>query len=276
MLNDTACSLDLPSPEEDAPRPEGQYDTNTPRPEVRAAFLCWLATDLEARPHIHAKGLRVYSSTITGDLDLGKHRQIPNIDFRHCTVTGRIVLEGSEVQSINITDCSISKGMKADGLVVHGPVILHRTDSKGEIRLINAMIEDNLECQEAKLNAEGDALTLDGGTIKGDLFCDKVAVSRGEIRMLGAQIDGSATFSGARLMGQKGCLDLGQSDNRPRYFLLNGRLKCAGTVRLPNCHIEGDLNFMGAEVRAVLCYNMNLSGDLIWYGVQKSRRQIST
>ncbi|WP_114205479.1 hypothetical protein [Acidisarcina polymorpha] len=123
VLSDTARSLELPSPEPTAPCPEGHYDESTPRPEVRAAFLCWLATDLEARPLVHAKGLRIYSSTITGDLDLGKQVQIPSFDFRRCTVTGRILLEGSEIRGINITDCSMSKGMKANGLVVHGPVI---------------------------------------------------------------------------------------------------------------------------------------------------------
>jgi hypothetical protein len=269
VLNDTACSLDLPSPEEGAPRPEPSYDETTPRPEVRAAFLCWLATDLEARPYIHAKGLRVYSSTITGNLDLGGHLQLPTLDFRRCRIRGRIILESSETKGIHITDCSMSKGLEADCLMVHGPVFLHRTQSEEEIRFINATIKNNLECQGAKLTAEGDALSLDGATIEGNLFFENGFECRGEVRMLGAQIDGSVSFSGAKLMGKKDALTLDKV-HIGRNLLLNRKLQCTGTIRLPNCRIEGDLNFMGAEVCAVRCYNMNLSGDLMWHGVKKT------
>ena len=269
VLSATTRSLELPSPEPNAPHPEGHYKENTPRPEVRAAFLCWLVTNLEARPHIHAKGLRIYSSTITGDLDLSKQLQIPNLDFRRCTVTGRIVLEGSEIRSINITDCCISKGMEADCLLVHGPVVLNRTNSEGEISLNNATIESNMECQGANLTAEGDALSLNGTTIKGDLSCDKDFVCHGEITLLRAHIEGSAAFSGAKLMSNRDALTLDKVTIGGN-LLLNGKLKCDGSIRLPNCHIKGDLNFMGAEVHAVLCYNMDLSGDLMWHGIQKT------
>jgi hypothetical protein len=170
VLQDTANSLDLPSPEAGALRPEDPYNENTPRPEVRATFVCWLATNPEARPYIHAKGVRVYSSTITGDLDLGEHLQLPTLDFRRCNVTGRIILEASETNGIHITDCSMSKGLKADGLRVHGPVFLHRTRCEGEIRFLYARIESSLECQGAKLTAEGDSLSLDGATIDQDVF----------------------------------------------------------------------------------------------------------
>jgi hypothetical protein len=258
VLNDTASSLDRSSPED-----------NAPRPEVRAAFLSWLATDQEARPHIHAKGLRVYSSTITDELDLGKHLQLPSLDFRSCTVTGRIILEASETKGIHFTDCSISKGIEADGVVVHGPVLLYRTRSDGEIRFINATIESNLECQGAKLTAEDDALTLDGATIKGDVFLCQDFECHGEIRMLGTKIDSSVMCTGAKLLGKKYALSLDKASIGGN-LLLNRKLRCTGTIRMPNCHIEGDLNFIGAEVNEVHCHNMNLLGDLMWRGVQKT------
>jgi hypothetical protein len=261
VLNDTASSLDLPSPDDNAPRPEDPYDENTPRPEVRAAFLYWLATDLEARPYIHAKGLRIYSSTITGELDLAGHPQLPTLDFRRCTVTGRITLEASETKGIHVTDCSISKGIEADGLVVHGPVILYRTRSDGEIRFINATIESNLECQGAKLTAEGDALTLDGTTIKGDVFLCQDFECHGEIRMLGTKIDSSIVCTGAKLLGENYALSLDKASIGGN-LLLNGKLRCTGTIRLPNCHIEGNVIFLGAKVDAAVCHNINLSGGL--------------
>jgi hypothetical protein len=279
VLKNTVSPLDLPSPDDNAPRPEGPYDVNTPRPEVRAAFLSWLATEPEARPYIHAKGLRVYSSTITGDLDLGKHLQLPTLDFRRCTVMGRMTLEASETKGIQIIDCCLSTGLEADGVVVHGPVRLYRTQSDGEVRFINGIIESNLECQGAKLTTKDNyALTLDGATIKGDVFltqnfeCNGEIQNfecNGEIQMLGAKIDGSVHCTGARLSGKNYALSLDKA-RIGGNVLLNGTLQCSGTIYLPNSTIEGDLNFVGAELAAVICKNMTLSGDLVWRCVRKT------
>jgi hypothetical protein len=269
VLKNTVSPLDLPSPDENAPRPEEPYDVNTPRPEVRATFLSWLATDPEARPYLHAKGLRVYSSKITGDLDLGKHLVLPTLDFRRSTVMGRMTLEASETKGIQITDCCLSKGLEADGVVVHGPVLLYRTRSEGEVRFINGTIESNLECQGANLTKDDYALTLDGATIKGDVFLTQSFECDGEIRMLGAKIDGSVHCTGARLSGKKYALSLDKAKIGGNV-LLNGILQCAGTIHLPNSTIEGDLNFVGAELAAVICKNMTLSGDLVWRCVRKT------
>jgi hypothetical protein len=152
---------------------------------------------------------------------------------------------------------------------VHGRVVFNRTNFEGEIALSNATIGNNFECQGATLTAEGEALSLDGATIKGDFSCDKDFVCHGEITLLRANIEGSVSFSGAQLMGKKDALTLDKVTIGGNV-LLNEKLKCSGKIRLPNCHIKGDLNFMGAEVRGVLCYNMDLSGDLMWHGIQKT------
>jgi hypothetical protein len=270
VINDTANSLDLPSPEEDAPRPEGGYNENTPRLEVRATFLSWLATDLEARVYIYPKGLRVYSSKIIGDLDLGRHSQLPTIDLRRCTVEGKISLEASEIKGLRLTDCFLSKGIEADGVVVHGPVLLYRTQSRGEIRFINASIESNLECQGAKLIlAKGDALTLDGATIKGDVFLQELEC-RGEIRMLGTKVDSSVMLTDAVLFGENFALSLDKA-RIGSNLLLNGKLQCIGTIRMPNCRIEGNVIFIGSQVDAVFCDNTNISmGTLAWCSIRKT------
>jgi hypothetical protein len=87
--------------------------------------------------------------------------------------------------------------------------------------------------------------------------------------MLRAQIGGSVEFSGAKLIGETDALTLDKVSIGGN-LLLNGKLQCTGTIRLLNCHIRGDLNFMGAEICSVRCDNMNLSGDLMWLGVKKT------
>ena len=125
VLQLSISSEDLPSPDEDALCPEVDYPADTPRSEVRAAFLCWLASDAEARRLLHSKGIRVYSTTITGNLDLGEQIAVPGIDIRRSTVNGRLILEASEIRSLNITDCLLDAGIEADGVTVRGPVFLH-------------------------------------------------------------------------------------------------------------------------------------------------------
>jgi hypothetical protein len=277
VLKCTASSQDLPSPDDGASRPEDPYANNTPRPEVRADFVSWLATDVEARPYIHPKGIRVYSSTILGELDLGAQSHLPRLDFRRCTVTGGITLEFSETKGIHITDCCIAGGIKADGVCVHGPVILYRTVFDTEISFINATIESNLECQGAKLGAklkaEADALTLDGATVKGDVFFSQDFECCGEIRMLGTTVAGSIHCTGAKLLGNANALALDKANVSGNVYL-NSNLHCTGTIRLHNCTIKGNLIFVAATVDEVLCKSMKLTGDLVWCGVRKTPKTL--
>lgn len=281
VLQHTVSSSELPSPEKYAACPETSYGTDTPRPEVRAAFLSWLATDLEARPYIPAKGLRVYSSTITGELDLSDQLQLPILDFRRCTAKDGINLADSQTNRLIFADCLLEKGIEASGLVVRGPVFLRRTVSQGQIRFVNATIESNLEWDGVKLNATKDALRLDGATIRGNVYFNESATiqgseivsekfeSLGHIMMLGTKVGGDVVCTGAKLSDTKFALTM-DGAHITGNVLLNGGLQCPGTIRLLGCRIEGDLNFLGAKVNEVLCPNMVLSGDLKWCGVEKS------
>jgi hypothetical protein len=270
VLSDSASAEDLPSPDPDALRPEGPYDPHTPRPEVRAAFLRWLAVDPQAQAYIDAKGIRVYSSTIAGDLDLRHVAKLPSLDFRRCTVRGRLLLESSATGVLHISDCLLEKGIEGDVVEVLGPVYLQRTESQGEVRFLHAHIHSNFECRGTKLNVAGDALSLDGAQIDGDAFFDAGFECSGEIRLLGADIHGSVSFAGAHLSRSVDDALTMDKVHIGGNLLLNGGMSCAAKIRLPNCRIDGDLNFMGAEVQMAYCDNMNLSGDLMWLGIQKT------
>jgi len=73
VLRDSASSEDPPVP-----------DNNAPRPEVRADFLRWLATDPEATMHIDPKGIRVYAATIPGMLNLQECLVRSTLCFFNC------------------------------------------------------------------------------------------------------------------------------------------------------------------------------------------------
>jgi hypothetical protein len=93
----------------------------------------------------------------------------------------------------------------------------------------------------------GDALSADGMSVTGDLFCHKLS-TRGEVRLLEARIGGNAEFQGARLRNPKG--DALSADG----MTVSGHLFCKrgflayGTLRLPGIRVTGDLDLRGARL----------------------------
>jgi hypothetical protein len=59
------------------PRPEAE----APRLPIRPEFVRWLATSMEAAAFVDPKGIRLYSVTIPGDLDLEECRVLSRLDF---------------------------------------------------------------------------------------------------------------------------------------------------------------------------------------------------
>ncbi|MGA2350589.1 MAG: hypothetical protein ABSF70_09180 [Terracidiphilus sp.] len=190
VLHDSASSEDIPKPDEKAPRPE-----------VRAEFLRWLATDPDAVSQIDPKGLRVHSAIIPGELDLQECHIDLTLVFRNCDFQRRINLRSAEMRGLFFLDSTLAEGIRADRVIVHGPLYLRRIESGGEICLLNARIECNLDCFGAKLKAEGDALSADGAKIGGAVFLKNSFESQGTIRLPGAEIAKDLSFKGAKVAG---------------------------------------------------------------------------
>ena len=121
VLHDSASSEDPPEPDE-----------NAPRPEVRAAFLRWLATDPETAPHIDPKGLRVYAATIPGKLNLRGCHVNPTLDLYRCNFKGEIDLLSAETLGLYFLNSSLTKGIGADGVIVHGSLFLRKVSPMGK------------------------------------------------------------------------------------------------------------------------------------------------
>jgi hypothetical protein len=238
VLRDSASSEDLPDPDE-----------NAPRPEIRPAFLRWLATDPEAAPHIDPKGLRVYAANIPGALDLRECHVNPTLDFRRCGFQGEINLQSAETRGLYILDSSLAGGILADGVIVHGPLFLRRIQSDGEIRLLGAEIAGQLACNGAKLRAKDNALSADGAKIAGGVFLKDGFESDGEIRLLGAQITGQLNCTGAKLKAKGNAIDADGAKIAGGVFLKDG-FESDGEIRLLGAQIAGQLACNGAKLRA--------------------------
>ncbi|MFZ1087109.1 MAG: hypothetical protein WAN35_19265, partial [Terracidiphilus sp.] len=258
VLRDSASSEELPEPDE-----------NAPRPVVRAEFLRWLASDPEAATLIDPHGLRVYGATIPGKLDLFHCHVKPALDFRRCEFQGEINLLSAETQGIFIFDSSLAEGIRADRVIIHGPLFLLRIQSKGEISLPGAEIKGELDCSGAKLKATGNALFADGAKIGDNVFLDDSFESEGTINLLGAEITGQLTCRGAKLKATGDALSADGAKIGGGVFLIHN-FKSEGEIHMSGAEIGGNLVIRVAKVAEVDCHNTVIKGDLIWQKIEKS------
>jgi hypothetical protein len=266
VLRDSASSEDLPDPDE-----------NAPRPEIRPAFLRWLATDPEAAPHIDPKGLRVYAATIRGKLDLEGCHIRPMLDFQRCIFQQDTCLLYAETRAIQILDSSLVGGIRADGVIVHGPLFLRRIQSDGEIRLLGAEIAGQLDCNGAKLRAKGNALHADRAKIGGSVFLTDGFESEGMIRLFGAEITGQLNCTGAKLKAKGNAIYADGVKIGGDVFLMDG-FESDGEIRLLGAEIAGQLACNGAKLKAkgnaLSAYRAKIGGDVFLTNNFESKGEI--
>jgi hypothetical protein len=218
---------------------------------VRPEFLRWLATDKDAADLIDAKGIRVFSATIQGQLDLSFCRISPMLVFSFCTFQDELLLLHSELRGLGIYASKASKGIVAHGAVLHGPLFLRDGfESSGSVDFHSARIEASVQCTGALLLASGHALSLEAATISGDVFLTNEFRSYAEVRMLGTKIGGDLNCDGASLSPVGGgiALSLDRAQIRGNVFFIN--FSSSATLSLPGAEIGGQLNCRGAVFTA--------------------------
>jgi sRNA-binding regulator protein Hfq len=217
---------------------------------VRASFIRFLALGGDDEAPIHEHGVQLAGAWIEGVLDLegtitlsglllakSHFESVPV--FRDAQITGPLNLSGSLVS-----------GVKADRLQCKGTVFLKNGfTATGEVRLLGALIDGNLECNGAKLGEKkGDALSVDHSVIKGSVFLSDGFTATGEVRLLGVQIGGNLECNGAKLDGKDGdALSADHSVIKGDVFLSDGFI-ATGSVRLLGAQIDGNLECNGAKL----------------------------
>jgi hypothetical protein len=205
--------------------------------------------------------------------------------------SGTIRLSGARIKgdlSCSGAKLNVKAGdaLFADGAEIGGNVFLNNGfESGGTIRLPYAQIKGVLSCSGAKLRVkEGNALYADGVEIGGsvllNVFLNKDSGQRedfessGTIRLLGAQIKGILSCSGAKLKASVGdalfadCAVIGANVSLDKGF------ESSGAIRLLGARIGGELAFIGAKTTLVVCKDLHLRGDMWWTGVQESQEAI--
>ena len=228
------------------------------RPNVRPEFLRWLMTDAEAAKSIDPKGIRIWSVTIPGPLDL-QGCTIPHpVYFLWSNVEAELALFGAEVKGLFVFGGNLRKGLLADGITVRGPVFIKGAKSGGTIHLIGADIDRNLDMSGTELTGSGMMLVLDGARIRGSAFMHQGFRSSGEVRMLNARVGGDLGFNGAALKATGRALSLDKAAvegnvSFAEWYDSGGSVRAFtsdGFVNLLAAEIKGDLDCNGADLAA--------------------------
>jgi len=150
------------------------------------------------------------------------------------------------------------KALSADGMKVTGSVVLSDGfQAEGEVRLLGAGIGGNFQCDRstfknpAQKDVEGSGKALNAGriTVKGSVFLHHGFHAEGEVRFLGAKVEGAfncagGTFHNPAQKDVKGSGDALSADGikvKRGVFLVDG-FRAEGLVRFLGAQIGGGLS----------------------------------
>lgn len=207
----------------------------------QAHVLQRLFLDASWLPGLQGNGLRV-----EGDISLCKG----------FVSQGEICLIGARIGgSMGCDGAQLTAGDNGNGTVLScygmqvGGSVFFRNGfvSRGEIRLHGVQIGGDLECDGAQLTGleEGKGTSLNGDRLRvgGSIFLRNDFISRGEIRLLGAQIGGDLDCAAAQF----------SRDGDAKGKALNcERMRVAGVASFRRAKVEGAVSFGHAEVGVLI------------------------
>jgi hypothetical protein len=231
---------------------------------VQAALLrrcCY-----ELKNQIDPRGLRLANAVVAGCLDLAGLMVPFPLRFDQCEFDCAPVVEGAELFELSLTSCPRLPGLLANGLRLRRDLDLsgsrvegsHRTSAstsrRSAIWLCESQIGGRLLAVGTTIDGQGDR------AIQADLIHTGGAVrlihqfaARGEVRLIGARIDGSIDLAGAQLeSGQGPAIDLEGATINGGVFLIDDaaghRPHISGRFDLGSATISGRLLIRNATI----------------------------
>jgi|CZKG01.1.fsa_nt_gi hypothetical protein len=239
----------------------------TVRSEALAAMLTQPRT-VGTRP---PRAARLSLARVTGALDLtGLDLGCP-LELRECFFDEPVHLDDARVPKLALGDCRLPS-LTANQLETRGDVNFDGSHIKS-IEVRGATIGGQLSLDRARLsNKHGRALNAEGAQIDGNLSCVKVQ-AEGEIRLVGAHVQGLLRVSGAELTNpQDGAEDTRSALNADRACIdgdfFGDGFHVVGELRLLGAHIGGQFILKGAELNnpagdAFSTDGADIAGDVI-------------
>ncbi len=226
---------------------------------IRGEFVAFLARSPEGARAGNGR-IEIVGAWIQGRIDLREAVIGDSLWFYRCVFDAAPRLEGARIGgSVSFPDCLLA-GLRAEACTFAGGLALNSGCTvRSEVRLARATIGDDLNCERLRLRSSERSTSLprrrlmaDGARIDGDAILAGGFEADGDVRLVGARIAGDLRVADARLTGSIGndgvrgdALNLDRMRVAGQVSLDEG-FSAAGTVRLKQARIDGDLNCDGA------------------------------
>jgi hypothetical protein len=220
----------------------------------------------ELKDQVDPRGLRLTGAAVVGQLDLaGLDVPFP-LRFHDCDFDTAPVVEGAELFGLALTGCRRLPGLLGNGVRVRrdldlsGSVVAgaHRTSAStsqtSAIWLCESVIGGRLLCVDTVIDgAGGRAVQADRMHVGGNIRLLHQFAARGQLRLIGAHIDGSLDMVGAHVECPAGtALDLAEAVIEGTVFLISDqtgrRPVIRGRIDMGLTRISGQLLIRDAIV----------------------------
>jgi hypothetical protein len=220
----------------------------------------------ELKDQIDPRGIRLRNAVVAGQLELAGFGVPFPLRFDGCEFESVPVVEGAQLHELALTGCGLP-GLLGNGLRVRRDLDLSRsrvtgghrtsasTSKRSAIWLCESDIGGRLLCLDTVVSAEGErSIQADRMHVGGTVRLLHEFRARGEIRLLGARIDGSLDLTGARIECAAGpALDLGVAVIGGSLFLIadtaGRRPVIEGRLNMRSARISGQLQIRNATLR---------------------------
>lgn len=212
----------------------------------------------ELKDQVDPRGLRLAGAVITGQLDLaGLDVPFP-VSFDDCDFEQAAVVEGSELFGLSVTGSALP-GLLGNGVRIRRDLDLsgsrvagaHRTSAStsqtAAIWLCESAIGGRLLCVDTTIDGRGGrAVQADRIRVGGNVRLLHEFTAYGQLRLIGARIDGSVDLVGAQVECAAGtALDLGEAVIDGTLFLIGDqagrRPVIRGRIEMGRTRISGRL-----------------------------------
>jgi hypothetical protein len=234
-----------------ATRPDAPSEVN----QIRAGFLRFLALGGENRNTVHESGLRVQGAYIDGAVDLSGATGMAPLWIEDCTIQGEFSFRDAETKAVSLDRTAVA-GIRGEGVMVDGSLLLRETIIEGSLQLFGAEITGTLSCTGCQIEgrpwkAQRLAADLETITIGGNLELRNGFRANGLILLDNSETGGTFDCSEGRFLAGLDEMRSGQArrwDQGVRRALKAHRLNLKGSLYLRDCECDGELSFSGAQI----------------------------
>jgi hypothetical protein len=215
---------------------------------------------LRSRPRDEAgeNQLWLYRIRVEEALDLEAQRIGPRLIFEQWEFEGPILLSEAEAITIGLIDCKVEASLLASQINVHRNLLLNGLVGNESIWLNEAIIGGQLSLAGVELTPREGAekapvLSLDIAKIGGDVVATKLK-AQGEVRLLGANVEGYVTLDEAELGSRPG-------EPAIRAACFADGLRVGQNLNCRDLHAIGGFRMLGAFIGGQVSFlNAHLSG----------------